>query len=106
MPEFCKSGRTDKLPYLLQLVVKPKSLKVDLLEAVVDTDGTIRWCKTGIRSFLWQKNTLDDVAWTVKQNEQNRKSFNSGYALHSHDGSQGSYTLDVVLAKNEIKSKE
>ena len=48
---------------------KAKIKEGDLLEAVVDTDGTIRLVpKLAVDRSLAEKYQLDDVDWTLKQN--------------------------------------
>jgi AbrB family looped-hinge helix DNA binding protein len=50
---------------------KAKITEGDLLEAVVDADGTIRLVpKLALDRSLAEKYQLDDVAWAKKQKDQ------------------------------------
>jgi bifunctional DNA-binding transcriptional regulator/antitoxin component of YhaV-PrlF toxin-antitoxin module len=50
---------------------KAKITEGDLLEAVVDTDGTIRLVpKLALDRSLAEKYQLNDVTWALKQKDQ------------------------------------
>ena len=71
MPEFVQVGKNGQITLPASTLQKAKIKEGDLLEAVVDTDGTIRLVpKLALDRSLAEKYQLDDVAWTVRQKDR------------------------------------
>ena len=71
MPEFLQVGKTGHIILPASTLQKAKIKEGDLLEAVVDTDGTIRLVpKLALDRSLAEKYQLDDVAWTIRQKDR------------------------------------
>ena len=70
MPEFVQVGKNGQITLPASTLQKAKIKEGDLLEAIVDIDGTIRLVpKLAIDRSLVEKYQLDDVAWAVTQND-------------------------------------
>ena len=71
MPDFVQVGKNGQITLPASTLQKAKIKEGDLLEAVVDTDGTIRLVpKLALDRSLAEKYQLDDVAWTVRQKDR------------------------------------
>ena len=71
MPEYLQVGKNGQITLPAPTRRKAKIAEGDLLEAVVDTDGTIRLVlKLALDRSLAEKYQLDDVAWTVRQKDR------------------------------------
>jgi len=71
MPEYLQVGKNGQITLPAPTRRKTKIAEGDLLEAVVDTDGTIRLVpKLALDRSLAEKYQLDDVAWTVRQKDR------------------------------------
>lgn len=71
MPDFVQVGKNGQITLPASTLQKAKIKEGDLLEAVVDTDGTIRLVpKLALDRTLAEKYQLDDVAWTVRQKDR------------------------------------
>ena len=71
MPEFVQVGKNGQITLPAPTRRRAKIAEGDLLEAVVDTDGTIRLVpKLALDRSLAEKYQLDDVAWTVRQKDR------------------------------------
>jgi AbrB family looped-hinge helix DNA binding protein len=68
MPEYLQVGKNGKITLPAPTRRKAKIVEGDLLEAVVDTDGTIRLVpKLALDRSLAEKYQLEDIDWAVKQ---------------------------------------
>ena len=71
MPEYLQVGKNGKITLPTPTRRKTKIAEGDLLEAVVDTDGTIRLVpKPALDRSLAEKYQLEDIDWAVKQKGQ------------------------------------
>ena len=70
MPEYLQGGKNGKITLPAPTRRKAKIAEGDLLEAVVDTDGTIRLVpKLALVRSLAEKYQLEDIDWAVKQKD-------------------------------------
>lgn len=70
MPEYLQVGKNGKITLPAPTRRKAKIAESDLLEAVVDTDGTIRLVpKLALDRSLAEKYQLEDIDWAVKQKD-------------------------------------
>ena len=68
MSEYLQVRSNGQITLPAQTRRKAKIKEGDLLEAVVDTDGTIRLVpKLAVDRALVEKYQMDDVAWALKQ---------------------------------------
>ena len=68
MSEYLQVRSNGQITLPAQTRRKAKIKEGDLLEAVVDTDGTIRLVpKLAVDRALAEKYQMDDVAWALKQ---------------------------------------
>ena len=68
MSEYLQVRSNGQITLPAQTRRKAKIKEGDLLEAVVDTDGTIRLVpKLVVDRVLAEKYQMDDVAWALKQ---------------------------------------
>jgi bifunctional DNA-binding transcriptional regulator/antitoxin component of YhaV-PrlF toxin-antitoxin module len=71
IPEYLQVGKNRKITLPAPTRRKAKIAEDDLLEAVVETDGTVRLePKLTTDRSLVEKYQLDDVAWAVTQNDR------------------------------------
>ena len=71
MPEFLQVGKTGHIILPASTLQKAKIKEGDLLEAIVDIDGTIRLVpKLAIDRSLVEKYQLDDVTWAVTEKDR------------------------------------
>ena len=71
MSEYLQVRSNGQITLPAQTRRKAKIKEGDLLEAVVDTDGTIRLVpKLAVDRALAEKYQMDDVAWALKQKGQ------------------------------------
>lgn len=71
MPEYLQVGKNGQITLPAPTRRKAKIAEGDLLEAVVETDGTVRLEPKLITDrSLVEKYQLDDVAWAVTQNDR------------------------------------
>jgi AbrB family looped-hinge helix DNA binding protein len=70
MPEYVQVRSNGQITLPAPTRRKAKIAEGDLLEAVVDTDGTIRLLpKLAIDRTLAEKYQLEDIDWAVKQTD-------------------------------------
>jgi AbrB family looped-hinge helix DNA binding protein len=70
MPEYLQVRSNGQITLPAPTRRKAKIAEGDLLEAVVDPDGTIRLVpKLALDRSLAEKYQLDDVAWALKQKD-------------------------------------
>jgi len=71
MPEYLQVRSNGQITLPAPTRRKAKIAEGDLLEAVVDTDGTIRLLpKLALDRSLAEKYQLDDIDWAIKQKVQ------------------------------------
>ena len=71
MPEYLQVRSNGQITLPAPTRRKAKITEGDLLEAIVEVDGTIRLVpKLALDRSLAEKYQLDDVAWVVKQKVQ------------------------------------
>jgi AbrB family looped-hinge helix DNA binding protein len=71
MPEYLQVRSNGQITLPAPTRRKAKITEGDLLEAIVEVDGTIRLVpKLALDRSLAEKYQLDDVAWAVKQKDQ------------------------------------
>ncbi len=71
MPEYLQVRSNGQVTLPAQTRRKAKIAEGDLLEAIVDADGTIRLVpKLALDRSLAEKYQLEDVNWALKQKEQ------------------------------------
>jgi len=71
MPEYLQVRSNGQITLPAPTRRKAKIAEGDLLEAVVDTDGTIRLVpKLALDRSLAEKYQLEDIDWAVKQKGQ------------------------------------
>jgi AbrB family looped-hinge helix DNA binding protein len=71
MPEYLQVRSNGQITLPAPTRRKAKIAEGDLLEAVVDTDGTIRLIpKLALDRSLAEKYQLEDIDWAVKQKGQ------------------------------------
>ena len=68
MPEYLQVGKNGQITLPAPTRRKAKIAEGDLLEAVVDTDGTIRLVpKLALDRSLAEKYQLEDIDWSIRQ---------------------------------------
>ncbi len=71
MSEFVQVGKNGQITLPASTLQKAKIKEGDLLEAIVDIDGTIRLVpKLAIDRSLVEKYQLDDVTWAVTEKDR------------------------------------
>jgi AbrB family looped-hinge helix DNA binding protein len=71
MPEYLQVRSNGQITLPAPTRRKAKIAEGDLLEAVVDIDGTIRLVpKLALDRFMAEKYQLEDIDWAVKQKDQ------------------------------------
>jgi AbrB family looped-hinge helix DNA binding protein len=71
VPEYLQVRSNGQITLPAPTRRKAKITEGDLLEAVVDADGTIRLVpKLALDRSLAEKYQIDDVAWALKQKDQ------------------------------------